>query len=96
MRLTLLLLQGGRISASFGLKKPVSFNFTSTSLFVQLCRCMPLQGIKPLSPIRQQDLIGNLLHQTVVNGMQRLMVLGAETRQLLESHIHNAKELYER
>jgi hypothetical protein len=61
-----------------------------TSLYVQLSRCTTLQGIKLLSPIRQQDFIGNRLDQTIVDGMQRLKVLAAETRQLYESHIHNA------
>ncbi|KAK8929777.1 ATP-dependent DNA helicase pfh1 [Metarhizium anisopliae] len=35
------------------------------------------------------DFIGNRLDQTIVDGMQRLRVLAAETRQLYESHNHN-------
>lgn len=60
-----------------------------TSLYVQLSRCTTLQVIKLLSPMRQQDFIGNRLDQTIVDGMQRLTVLAAETRQLYESHDHN-------
>lgn len=51
-----------------------------TTLYVQLSRCTTLQGIKLLSPIRQQDFIGNRLDQTIVDGMQRLRVLAPRCR----------------
>ena len=55
-----------------------------TSLYVQLSRCTTLQGIKLLSPIRPQDFIGNKLDQTIVDAMQRLERLAAETRCVYE------------
>lgn len=56
-----------------------------TSLYVQLSRCRMLQGIKLLSPIRPQDFIGNKPDQSIVDAMQRLADLAAETRRLFES-----------
>ncbi|KAJ3552293.1 hypothetical protein NPX13_g11152 [Xylaria arbuscula] len=53
-----------------------------TSLYVQLSRCRTLQGIKLLSPIRQQDFIGSKLDQTIVDAMQRLRNLADETRRM--------------
>jgi len=55
-----------------------------TSLYVQLSRCTTLQGIKLLSPIRPQDFIGNKLDQTIIDAMQRLEGLAAETRRAYE------------
>jgi hypothetical protein len=55
-----------------------------TSLYVQLSRCRTLQGIKLLSPVRHEDFIGNKLDQSIVDGMQRLTDLAAETRRIFE------------
>ena len=56
-----------------------------TSLYVQLSRCRTLQGIKLLSPVRPQDFIGNKPDQSILNAMQRLKDLAAETRRLFEN-----------
>ena len=57
-----------------------------TSLYVQLSRCTTLQGIKLISPIRPQDFIGNRLDQTIVDAMQRLKNLAAETMRVYEQN----------
>ncbi|KAM4061986.1 ATP-dependent DNA helicase PIF1 [Hirsutella rhossiliensis] len=53
-----------------------------TSLYVQLSRCTSLRGIKLLNPVRHHDFIGNGLDQAILDGMQRLKNLAAETRRL--------------
>ncbi|KAM4055420.1 PIF1 protein [Hirsutella rhossiliensis] len=55
-----------------------------TSLYVQLSRCTSLRGIKLLGPVRHHDFIGNGLDQAILDGMQRLKNLAAETRRLYE------------
>ncbi|KAM4067807.1 reverse transcriptase (RNA-dependent DNA polymerase) [Hirsutella rhossiliensis] len=55
-----------------------------TSLYVQLSRCTSLRGIKLLGPVRQHDFIGNGLDPAIIDGMQRLKNLAAETRRLYE------------
>ncbi|KAM4061599.1 PIF1-like helicase [Hirsutella rhossiliensis] len=55
-----------------------------TSLYVQLSRCTSLRGIKLLGPVRYHDFIGNGLDQAILDGMQRLKNLAAETRRLYE------------
>ncbi|UPK91002.1 hypothetical protein LCI18_001937 [Fusarium solani-melongenae] len=55
-----------------------------TSLYVQLSRCTTLRGIKLLSPVRPQDFISNKLDQTMVDAMQRLKNLTAETKRIYE------------
>ena len=57
-----------------------------TSLYVQLSRCTTLRGIKLLSPIRPQDFIGNKLDQTILDAIQKLRHLAAETRRVYEQH----------
>jgi hypothetical protein len=54
------------------------------SLYVQLSRCKTLKGIKLLSPVRPQDFIGNKLDQKILDAMQRLTDLAAETRRVFE------------
>jgi hypothetical protein len=56
-----------------------------TSLYVQLSRCRTLKGIKLLSPVRPQDFIGNKLDQKMLDAMQRLANLAAETRRAYEA-----------
>ncbi|KAH7461132.1 hypothetical protein FOMA001_g19195 [Fusarium oxysporum f. sp. matthiolae] len=56
-----------------------------TSLYVQLSRCRTLEGIKLLSPVRTQDFIGNKLDQKILEAMQRLTHLAAETRRTFEA-----------
>jgi hypothetical protein len=51
-----------------------------TSLYVQLSRCRTLDGIKLLSPVRSQDFIGNKMDHSIVEAMQRLSDLAAETK----------------
>ena len=51
---------------------------------VQLRRRKTLRGIKILSPIQHQYFIGNKQDRTIVDGMQRLRNLSAETRRLHE------------
>ncbi|KAI1357192.1 hypothetical protein F5Y08DRAFT_324824 [Xylaria arbuscula] len=75
----LLELRGNRVTNG----QPSKCDFTS--LYVQLSRCRTLQGIKLLSPIRQQDFIGNKLDQTIVDAMQRLRNLADETRRMYEA-----------
>lgn len=75
----LLELRGNRMTNG----QPSKCDFTS--LYVQLSRCRTLQGIKLLSPIRHQDFIGNQPDQRILNAMQRLTDLAAETRRLFES-----------
>ncbi|KAJ3550717.1 hypothetical protein NPX13_g11461 [Xylaria arbuscula] len=75
----LLELRGNRVTNG----QPSKCDFTS--LYVQLSRCRTLQGIKLLSPIRQQDFIGNKLDQTIVDAMQRLRNLADETRRIYEA-----------
>ena len=62
--------------------QPLKCHFTS--LYVQLSRCTTLRGIKLLSPIRPLDFIGNRLDQDIVNALQRLKHLAAETRRAYE------------
>lgn len=75
----LLELRGNRMTNG----QPSKCDFTS--LYVQLSRCRTLQGIKLLSPIRPMDFIGNKPDQMVIDAMQRLTNLAAETRRLFES-----------
>ncbi|KAJ3454832.1 hypothetical protein MRS44_013432 [Fusarium solani] len=75
----LLELRGNRMTNG----QPSKCDFTS--LYVQLSRCRTLQGIKLLSPVRPQDFIGNKLDQNIIDAMQRLTDLAAETRRLFES-----------
>ncbi|KAI1289116.1 hypothetical protein F5Y03DRAFT_378387 [Xylaria venustula] len=75
----LLELRGNRVTNG----QPSKCDFTS--LYVQLSRCRTLQGIKLLSPIRQQDFIGNKLDQTIVDAMQRLRKLADDTRRMYEA-----------
>lgn len=74
----LLELRGNRMTNG----EPSKCDFTS--LYVQLSRCTTLRGIKLLSPIRPQDFINNRLDQTMVNAMQRLKNLAAETKRVYE------------
>jgi hypothetical protein len=57
---------------------------------IQLSRCRALQGIKLLSPVRHQDFIGNKLNESIVDGVQRLRFLAAETRLIFESQRSHA------
>ncbi|KAJ3518612.1 hypothetical protein NM208_g14453 [Fusarium decemcellulare] len=75
----LLELRGNRIINS----QPSRCDFTS--LYVQLSRCKTLEGIKLLSPVRPQDFIGNKLDQKILDAMQRLTRLAAETRRAFEA-----------
>lgn len=76
----LLELRGNRLTNG----QPSKCDFTS--LYVQLSRCTTLQGIKLLNPIRRHDFIGNWPDQIIVDGMQRLRELAAETRRTYECH----------
>jgi hypothetical protein len=80
----LLELRGNRMTNG----QPSKCDFTS--LYVQLSRCRTLQGIKLLSPVRHEDFIGNKLDQSIVDGMQRLTDLAAETRRIFESRQSHA------
>lgn len=75
----LLELRGNRITNG----QPSKCDFAS--LYVQLSRCRTLQGIKLLSPVRPQDFIGNKPDQSIIDAMQRLTDLAAETKRLFES-----------
>jgi hypothetical protein len=75
----LLELRGNRMTNG----QPSKCDFTS--LYVQLSRCRTLQGIKLLSPVRPQDFIGNKPDQSIIDAMQGLTNLAAETRRLFES-----------
>jgi len=75
----LLELRGNRMVNS----QPSKCDFTS--LYVQLSRCTTLKGIKLLSPVRLQDFIGNKLDQKMLDAMQRLIGLAAETRRAYEA-----------
>ncbi|KAM4064307.1 ATP-dependent DNA helicase PIF1 [Hirsutella rhossiliensis] len=72
----LLELRGNRVTNG----EPSKCDFTS--LYVQLSRCTSLRGIKLLNPVRHHDFIGNGLDQAILDGMQRLKNLAAETRRL--------------
>ncbi|XP_044714516.1 PIF1 protein [Hirsutella rhossiliensis] len=74
----LLELRGNRVTNG----EPSRCDFTS--LYVQLSRCTSLRGIKLLGPVRQHDFIGNGLDPAIIDGMQRLKNLAAETRRLYE------------
>ncbi|KAM4067799.1 PIF1-like helicase [Hirsutella rhossiliensis] len=74
----LLELRGNRVTNG----EPSKCDFTS--LYVQLSRCTSLRGIKLLGPVRHHDFIGNGLDQAILDGMQRLKNLAAETRRLSE------------
>ena len=74
----LLELRGNRVTNG----EPSKCDFTS--LYVQLSRCTSLRGIKLLGPVRHHDFIGNRLDQAILDGMQRLKNLAAETRRLYE------------
>ncbi|KAH7248159.1 hypothetical protein B0J15DRAFT_400634 [Fusarium solani] len=80
----LLELRGNRMTNG----QPSKCDFTS--LYVQLSRCRTLQGIRLLSPVRHEDFIGNKLDQSIVDGMQRLTDLAAETRRVFESQQSHA------
>ncbi|KAH7303745.1 hypothetical protein B0I35DRAFT_446248 [Stachybotrys elegans] len=74
----LLELRGNRVING----EPTKCDFTS--LYVQLSRCTSLKGIKLLSPIRQQDFIGNKMDYFIVEAMRRLSNLAEETRHAYE------------
>jgi hypothetical protein len=74
----LLELRGNRMSDG----QPSKCDFTS--LNVQLSRCTTLQGVKLLSPVRSIDFIDNKLDKRMLDAMERLQDLAAETKRRYE------------